>query len=103
MIGLVGVMVTLDLITGILASRKEGTYQGSKGLRRSIPKFVVYGAGVITANLIQNLYFPDFPVVKLVGGFIIWVEVKSINENIERTTGLNIMQSILRKLQGFIK
>lgn len=98
-IGAVGAVVVFDLVTGVLAAKKAGTYSGSKGLRRSVPKFAGYFIGVLTANLIQNLYFPDFPVVKFVGGFIIWVEVKSINENIEKTTGLNIVQGFFNKLR----
>lgn len=101
MVGAVGAVVVFDLITGVMAAKKTGTYAGSKGLRRSVPKFAGYAIGILTANLVQNLYFPDFPVVKFVGGFIIWVEVKSINENIEKSTGLNIIQGFFNKLRRF--
>jgi hypothetical protein len=98
MVAAVLAMITLDLWSGVSASKKEGTYSGSKGLRASIPKFNGYVVGILAANILQNLWFPNFPVVQLVAGFIIWVEVRSINENIERGTGVNIMKLIGTKI-----
>lgn len=98
MIAAVLAVVALDLWSGVSASKRQGTYAGSKGLRASIPKFNGYVVAILTANILQNLWFPEFPVVKLIAGFIIWVEVRSINENIERATGMNIMKLIGGKI-----
>lgn len=98
MIVMIGFMVICDSVTGILASRKKGIGFVSGKLRDTADKFISYGIGVLIAYLIQVLLIPDFPALKSITALICYIELKSINENIEVVTGLNLFKGILNVL-----
>lgn len=95
-----GLFVLCDLVTGIIAAKKRGESLESKKLFRSVAKFLVYGVAIIVAHTINFLYIPSFPAVQLVAGFIAFVEVKSIDENIAVVTGYSILGVIVDKLKS---
>ena len=98
MILMIGFMVICDSVTGILASRKKGIKFVSGKLRDTADKFISYGIGVLIAYLIQILLIPNFPALKSVTALICYIELKSINENIEIVTGLNLFKGVLTVL-----
>lgn len=94
----IGFFVIADFITGILKAKKSGGKIESKKMFRTIPKFVGYGLGIIVAHVITILFFPEFPTIKLMAGFIAFIEVKSIDENIKALTGHSLFGDIIRML-----
>lgn len=99
MIIAIGFFVMCDMVTAILAAKKTGEEINSKKMRPSIGKFVSYGIGILVAQVMQVQFMPEFPAMKLVAGLIAYIELKSINENIEKRTGLNLFKVVIEKLK----
>lgn len=94
----VGLFVGVDFITGILKSKKQGEEIKSKKMFTTVTKFIAYGLGIIVAHSLSLLFFPDFPAVKLIAGFVAFIEVKSLDENIKGITGFSLFGDILKML-----
>jgi len=93
------VLTVADLITGIMASRKEGKKITSSGLKRTIIKTTVYELVVMLGFLTERFMVGDsIPVVKVLAGFIGLTELKSVLENIERISGMPIIKLLIERL-----
>ena len=93
------VLTIADLITGIMASRKEGKKITSSGLKRTIIKTTVYELVVMLGFLTERYMVGDsIPVVKVLAGFIGLTELKSVLENIERISGMPIIKLLIERL-----
>ena len=91
----VGVLITADLITGIIAAWKRGeTIQSSK-LRNTIIKMVIYQLAIISAFLLETFILKSGDIiVKVVAGTIGITEFKSIIENLEKGTDTKLTKRI---------
>lgn len=98
-IGTVGLLIMLDMISGMLAARKRGEKITSAAMRRTISKMFIYQGVVISGFMLEH-YILDgiLPISKIVAGVIGMVEFKSILENANKITGADIMSEILKKL-----
>lgn len=96
---LVGFFVVMDTVTGIAAALKNNISISSKRFRAMFPKFIVYAAAVLTAHVIEKQFFPDFPAVKIIAGFIAYSELLSIDENICKITGFSLFKFFIKKLK----
>lgn len=93
------VLTVADLISGIMASRKEGKKITSSGLKRTIIKTTVYELVVMLGFLTERYMIGDaLPVVKILAGFIGLTELKSVLENIERISGMPVIKMLIEKL-----
>lgn len=96
----VGVMIGLDLATGIWRAKKDGEKLTSHGLRRTITKVIAYQIAIITAFVMQKHLMADLiPVTNLVGGLIAVTEGKSVFENLSRITGIDFWNALKERLQ----
>lgn len=95
----IGFFVFCDMITGSMASYKRGEKFSSSKLKNTVFKFIAYGIAVFVAHVIEKQFIPDFPSIKIIGGFIAYIELKSINENIEAITGINLFGSVIKKFK----
>jgi hypothetical protein len=95
----VGVLICVDLITGLWASLKRKRKITSRGLRRTIGKMLAYQLAIITAFVMETWLLPDVPMVKVVSGLIGVTETKSVFENLSFITGVDFIQLVLGKLQ----
>ena len=93
--------VSLDYLTGIQASKKRNLPITSKRRKDSITKTLAYQATLMTAYLVEKTFIPEFPVLKLVAGFIAFVEVTSIDENVKIITGKSVLKEMLKKFPKF--
>jgi len=94
----VGFFVVADFITGIMAARKLGTKIESKKMFRTVPKFIAYAIGIIAAHSMELLFFPDFPAAKMVSGLVAFIELKSLDENLEKLIGHSLLGSIIDRM-----
>jgi phage-related holin len=94
----VGFFVVADLVTGILAAKKSGKKIESKKMFRTIPKYIAYSIAIIAAHALELLFFQDFPATKMVSGLIAFIEIKSLDENLEKITGHSLFGAIIDKL-----
>lgn len=94
----VGLFVAADFITGILKAKKQKEEIKSKKMFNTVTKFVAYGIAIIVSHSLSLLFFPDFPAVKLIAGFVAFIEVKSLDENIKGITGFSLFGDILKMM-----
>jgi len=99
---IVGFFVIADTITGVIVAKRNNDYN-SRELRRVISKFIAYGVGVLVSFVIQIIFFPDFPAMKLVSGLIAYIELVSIDENIRAITGASLFKTFTKMLNHKIK
>lgn len=93
------VLTVADLISGIMASRKQGRKITSSGLKRTVVKTAVYELVVMLGFLTEQYMTGDsIPVVKVLAGFIGLTELKSVMENIERISGMSIIKMLIERL-----
>ena len=95
----VGIVIFVDLITGILAARKRGETIKSAAARRTISKALIYQTAVITGFLIEKyLMGGAIPITSIVSGLIGSVEALSIYENLNVLYGRNLFGSLIKVL-----
>jgi len=93
------IIMAVDLVLGIMASRKRGEPISSSGLRRTITKFFVYETSICIGFLVQQYMLSDLiPVVKIMSTFIGITELKSCLENLDEINGTPILKVIIEKL-----
>ena len=95
----VGVIIMLDLITGIWAAVKRKEKIESAALRRTVSKFLIYQLAVISGFVVQHYMLGDImPTSNVVAGVIGIVELKSILENSNTIVGMDIFSALIAKL-----
>ena len=93
------VLTVVDLISGIMASRKRGKKITSSGLKRKIIKTAVYELVVMLGFLTEQFMTGDsVPIVRVLAGFIGLTELKSVMENIERISGMPLVRMLIKQL-----
>lgn len=97
----VTVFVAMDYLTGIQASKKRNLPITSKRRKDTVTKTLAYQATLISAHLVEKHFLPEFPVLKLVAGFVAYVEVTSIDENVKIITGKSVLKEMLKKFPKF--
>lgn len=95
----IGFFIACDTITGLVAATRNKEKIESKKLRDGVFKFIQYGIAVLVAHVIETLFVPQFPTMKVISGFLAYIELKSMNENIEKSHGINVFKLILKKLK----
>lgn len=95
----VGVLISLDTVTGIAASRKRGEKISSKKLKAVVIKTLLYNIGIIAAFIIEKHITDFIPFQKVVLGAIATVEFLSLLENISDVTGKNIVKIVMEYFQ----
>jgi uncharacterized membrane protein len=85
-----------DMITGIMAAKKEEKIINSKGLYRTTEKIVVYFVAILIFEGAKNTFSIPFPITYLVASMIAGTELFSVAENVKRITGVNLGTIIVR-------
>jgi phage-related holin len=93
----IGFLVVSDFITGVLAARKREETINSKKMRNSVTKGIGYMVAILVAYLMQKAFIKDFEVMKIVAALIAFIELKSIDENLESLTGKSLFNQFLKK------
>jgi len=95
----VGVLIFLDMLTGVWASRKNGEPITSSGFKKTVAKMFLYQCSVIVGFLMEHYLLDGVPVVKVIGGIIALTEGKSFFENVNRITGTDFWVEAINKIQ----
>jgi hypothetical protein len=99
----VAFFIVFDTITGIVKSRKLGIPITSRGLSAIMSKMLLYQSTVISAfiletHVIGDIVFKIFSVnmlvTKLVAFILLYIEIKSINENFKAIRGINLWDAL---------
>ena len=95
----VGIVIVVDLITGILAARKRGEKITSSAIRRTVSKILIYQTAILTGFLIETYLTQDLvPITKIVASIIGIVEGKSVFENLNAVSDNKLFSEVLKKL-----
>jgi hypothetical protein len=94
-----GVLIFVDLVTGIWAALKSGEKISSAKLRNTVSKAVIYQIAIISGFICEK-YLLDgaLPISKLIAGVIGMVEIKSVLENANKIFDKDIFASIVQQL-----
>lgn len=117
LVGVVGAMlafVMVDLVTGIMKARHIALMEiahkdlsskerlthilkrvNSRKMSHSVAKFIFYLSGIVLAHIANYQLALNMPLVKMVLGFIIVIELKSIDENMRIVLGYSIFTKFL--------
>jgi phage-related holin len=91
------IFLALDMISGIWASVKAGQKIKSHKLRQTVYKFLWYTIAVMTSWMMEKTFnLSLLNLACVTAGFICFVELKSIFENITRITGDPVFMRILK-------
>ena len=96
------VIVLVDLYTGRMAAKHRGEAIKSSGYRQSVKKYVLYMTGILISELFIRVFSLPIPLTYMVAGVIALTEVKSIFENIETVTGVDLWGYVGEKLTRLI-
>jgi hypothetical protein len=100
---MIGVLISIDTITGIWKAKKIGDKVTSRKLSAIISKFGLYEITVIMFYLIDRFILNDiiltfftvpFMLTKIVALVLASIEVMSINENYKIVKGIDLWQSM---------
>lgn len=93
------VLVAVDLVTGVIAAKKQGLPITSAGFGRTVSKLAVYEVAVLVGFLVeQYMTGAAIPISKIISAFIALTETTSIVENLNIITGTNLFASLLTSI-----
>lgn len=91
----------LDWISGVWAAKKRGESFSSSGLKRTLTKASVYLAVICLSFLVEKFMTGStIPLVNIAAGYIGLTELKSIMENMEDITGVDILKALIEKISN---
>ena len=96
------VIVIVDLYTGRMAAKHRGEAIKSSGYRQSVKKYVLYMTGILISELFIRVFSLPIPLTYMVAGVVALTEIKSIFENIETVTGVDLWGYVGEKLTRLI-
>lgn len=101
-------MIIVDQYTGRKAARARNEQINSGGKKRTVQKFVLYGAAILGAQAINWIFFKNLPfpipITYWVAFQIIWTEYTSIIENVHQVTKtkIDLKKIAEEKLKGLV-
>jgi len=90
------IFILIDFISGVWAARKRKETLESRKFRKTLTKFLWYTVALILSFMMENTFNLSWSNLSgIIGGFICFIELKSIFENITVITGEPIFMKIL--------
>lgn len=98
---IIGLLVTFDIITGVIAAKKRGEKITSKKLGATVIKTLLYFITIILAQIMQNNFLQSFDqsITKAVGALFAVIEFKSNLENISSATGIDLIDNFKQYIE----
>lgn len=91
---LVLLLVGIDMVTGIIAATKRKDKINSRRMARTVEKLLLYLLAIISAHAVKVVIMEAAPITYIVTTSIVLVEFKSIIENVESVTDVDIWSKI---------
>lgn len=93
------VLSFVDLLSGLAAAKHRKDEITSSGLKRTIMKVLVYEVVIILGFLTERYLIGDaLPLTSLITSYIGITELKSVLENIQEVSGVDVLKSLIDKL-----
>jgi phage-related holin len=87
-------LIIVDAITGVLASKKNGDKITSRGYFRTVQKIVVYTGAILSCEAVHVVFLPAIPITYGASLAIVMTELKSVLENTQVVSGVNVFEQI---------
>lgn len=88
----------LDMVLGVIASKKEGYAVTSRSMRRTWHKIVIYSLGLVLLHWLDVLAKAEL-LLGFASVLIAIIEGKSIFENLYRLTKIDFLKIIISKIE----
>lgn len=98
-------LIVVDFVTGIRKALSIGDKITSRGIARTVNKFLLYPSAILLCEGMERVFFDNSSIVPLtyiVAAFICATEFKSVLENIGAVTGVDAWQAARVFLEKFI-
>jgi hypothetical protein len=96
--GAIGFFIFTDLIVRVLIIKRNGGSVESRKMWRTAYKFGIGCAFILAGFGCQKLFVPDIPVMKIIGSYLIMVELKSLDEKAKELTGFSLFTFVIDKI-----
>lgn len=94
----IGFFIGSDLALRLIICKKKNIPILSEKMWRTVWKFAGGCVFILVAYGCQLLFVPDIPMMKIAGGYLILVELKSIDEKAFEITGYSLFNIVINKL-----
>lgn len=96
----VGFLIALDFFVGIYRAFKLKEPISSRKMGNTISKMLLYQCTILSLYVFE-VYILDsaLPITKIGAGLISIVEIKSLDENIQKITGISVYDRIVKVLK----
>ena len=95
---LCGFMILVDMITGVKAAKKKGLEITSRRRKDTVTKGIVYMSALIISHSCVLLFKIPVPMLEITGGYIVYTELTSIDENYFTLTGKKLFYHLKKVL-----
>lgn len=96
---LCGFVVLVDMILGVKSAKKKGIEITSRRRKDTVTKGVMYMSALIISHSCVILFKLPVPMLEITGGFIIYTEITSIDENYYTLTGRKLFSHLKKVLK----
>lgn len=96
--GAIGFFITADLVLRMILLKKNNEEIVSHKMWRTVYKFGAGATFILVAFVCEKLFIPSMPVMKIIGSYLILVELKSIDEKAKEMTGVSLFSLVIDKL-----
>jgi hypothetical protein len=92
------ILLGIDLVFGLVSAIKRNEPITSRKLGHTLSKFIMYTGSLIIA-MIFGQYVPDVNLVKIIGMFISFNELKSCDEHLKVVMGFSVHDMIIKLIK----
>ena len=93
----IGFFIGADLALRLIICKKKKEPIISSKMWKTVWKFAGGCVFILVAYACQILFVPDIPMMKIAGGYLILVELKSIDEKAHEMTGYSLFNLVIDK------
>jgi hypothetical protein len=93
----IGVLIVIDFLVGIYRAFKMGEKITSRKMGNTISKMFLYQLTIISLFLFETyIVGPILPITKIGAALISITELKSIDESVEKMTGVGVWKKLVK-------
>lgn len=93
-VGALILLIIIDLFTGVVASLKARADFDIFKILNTVTKVIIYSLILFACWLVESKFIPEIPFLRLGGGFLALVELRSIAYNFKQIFGVDLWQYI---------
>ena len=96
--GAIGFFITADLVVRCLILKRNKKPIESEKMWRTVYKFGIAATFISIAFFCEKYIVKGFPVMNILGSYLVLVELKSLDEKAKEVTGISVFGFLIEKL-----